>query len=77
MAAKSLKEAAILVGALYAWCTVGGNVCGYCIGTAINFAKPFHPIPSYSSMKEMPMGNLRKSYVNKQLTMDDNHDCNK
>ena len=79
MAAKSLKEAAILAGALYAWCTVGGNICGYCIGTVISFAKPMHPIPTKSSYSrsnnyKMSMGDLRRSYVNKQLSIDDDRE---
>lgn len=65
-ARKSLKEAVILTGALYAWCTVGGKVYGYCIGTLISFANP-HPIPSvtsYSGQDKSSLENLRKSHDN-------------
>ena len=67
MANKSLKEAAILGVALYAWCTVGGKVGGYCIGKIITLTKPFHPIPSYDN--KISMEDQRKSAVENEPTM--------
>ena len=57
MSTKALKEAVILTGTLYAWCTMGGRVGGYCIGA---FVTPAHPIPmhSFPSYKSINNANL-------------------